>query len=54
MITFLRFTTILALCFVTVIVVPAHYMNGSPLWLVAGGRHFTLLPPSMCLLTRSL
>ncbi|EXJ95800.1 hypothetical protein A1O1_00924 [Capronia coronata CBS 617.96] len=36
MLTFLRFSTIIALCFVTAIVVPAHYLNGSPIWLVAG------------------
>ncbi|KIX00441.1 uncharacterized protein Z518_10580 [Rhinocladiella mackenziei CBS 650.93] len=36
MLTFLRFASILALSFVTVIVAPAHWMNGSPLYLVAG------------------
>ncbi|EHY52381.1 hypothetical protein HRR83_003048 [Exophiala dermatitidis] len=36
MLTFLRFATIIALCFVTIIVAPAHWVNGSPLWLVAG------------------
>ncbi|KIW29692.1 uncharacterized protein PV07_05485 [Cladophialophora immunda] len=36
MLTFLRFTTIAALTFVTVIVAPAHWINGSSLWTVAG------------------
>lgn len=39
MLTFLRFATIIALCFVTIIVAPAHWVNGSPLWLVAGGMY---------------
>ncbi|EXJ75857.1 uncharacterized protein A1O5_00364 [Cladophialophora psammophila CBS 110553] len=36
MLTLLRFTTIAALGFVTVIVAPAHWVNGSSLWTVAG------------------
>ncbi|KIW80056.1 hypothetical protein Z517_06671 [Fonsecaea pedrosoi CBS 271.37] len=44
MLTFLRFTTIAALTFVTVIVAPAHWVSGSSLWTVAGIWFAGLLP----------
>jgi hypothetical protein len=35
MLTFLRFTSIMALAFVTIIVAPAHWVSGSSMWTVA-------------------
>lgn len=48
MLTFLRFTTILALGFVTIIVAPAHWMHGSSLLFVAGSMSLRACPLIRC------
>src|ERR1700744_4824700 len=49
MLTFLRFSSIMALAFVTIIVAPAHWVNGSSFWTVASCTY--LLHFQTCLLT---
>ena len=43
MMTFLRFTAIVVLGFVTVIVAPAHWVNGSSFWVVAGCMYLLMI-----------